>query len=172
MMLDVVVRFQYCGHRGRSYVPASMKKAERRLRITVDESRSAGSIRSEVVQRNVLPKPYQYLGGEMKSQNGFELDDKDMVRYVSSHPACYANAQPSDFLLVCVLFVILSPPRFILVDCHARRARGGRHPLPEGCLEGVPPGVELLHHVGRTPPQPLHLSTRAGRPVTSSDGGD
>ena len=83
MMLDVVVRFKYCGHRGKSHVPHNMNGLERRLRITIDDGRTAASIREEVLTRKVLPAPYQYLGGVMFSQNDFELGDKDLVRYVS-----------------------------------------------------------------------------------------
>ena len=83
MMLDVVVNFQYRGHHGTHYVPPKMKGLERRLRITIDDGRTAASIRDEVMARNVLPSPYQFLGGETRSQNDFELGDNDLVRYVS-----------------------------------------------------------------------------------------
>ena len=70
-----------------SFVPPEMRNSnsERRLRITVDDSRSAASIRDEVLQRKgILPEPWKALGGGViKSQTGFELDDKDLVRYVS-----------------------------------------------------------------------------------------
>ena len=84
-MLDVVVQYAYCGHRGKSYIPPDMHKAERRLRITVDETRTVSAIRDEVLQRKeIIPKPYQFLGSTTKTGSGFELDEKDLVRHVSS----------------------------------------------------------------------------------------
>ncbi len=84
IMLDVVVQYRYCGHRGSTYEPPSMHKAERRLRITVDDTKSVSAIRDEVLSRkDIIPAPYQYLGNTTKSGTGFELDEKDLVRYVS-----------------------------------------------------------------------------------------
>ncbi len=84
MMLDVIVRFRYCGHRGPNFVPEPMRNKERRLRIIIDEARTAGSIRSEVFSRkDILPSPYQYLGGTCLSQTGFELNDEDLMKWVA-----------------------------------------------------------------------------------------
>ena len=84
MMLDVVVQYAYCGHRGKAYMPPDMHKAERRLRITVDETKTVSAIRDEVLQRKeIIPKPYQFLGSTTKTGSGFELDEKDLVRHVS-----------------------------------------------------------------------------------------
>ena len=103
MMLDVVVRYQYCGHHGRSHVPPAMKGKERRLRITVDESRSAAQIRDEVMHRkDVLPPPNQFLGGETKTHSGFEMADKDLVKWVSPGlPVCttlFASVHKNGYL--------------------------------------------------------------------------
>ena len=86
MMLDVVVQYEYWGHRGKAYVPPAMHKAERRLRITVDDTKTVVAIRDEVLQRKeIIPKPYQFLGSTTKTGSGFELDEKDLVRHVSLH---------------------------------------------------------------------------------------
>jgi hypothetical protein len=85
MMLDVIVRYQYCGHRGKKHIPTVMQGRERRLRITIDENRTSGAIRHEVcLRKDILPSPYQLLGGTCYSQTGFELGDEDLVRYIAA----------------------------------------------------------------------------------------
>ena len=85
LLLDVFVRYAYRGHHGRSWNPLPRLNIpqERRLRLLVDASRTASQIRDEVLaRRDIVPDNYGYLGCDMKSQTGFELSDKDVVREV------------------------------------------------------------------------------------------
>jgi hypothetical protein len=97
LMLDVVVQYEYWGARGgghaNNHTPTGMHRAERRLRITVDDLKTAAAIRDEVLARkDIIPPPYGFLGVIMKSGNGFELGENDLIRYVSSaRAACAAN---------------------------------------------------------------------------------
>ena len=85
LVLDVIARFEYRGHRGKHYQPPSMQGAERRLRITIDDTRTASSIKDEVLARkDMVPAPYEFLGALAKSQGGFELGDNDLVRYIAT----------------------------------------------------------------------------------------
>ena len=88
LMLDVVVQYEYWGARGggraKNHTPSGMHRAERRLRITVDDLKTAAAIRDEVLARkDIIPPPYGFLGVVMKSGNGFELGENDLIRYVS-----------------------------------------------------------------------------------------
>ena len=88
LMLDVVVQYEYWGARGggrlNQHTPPGMHKAERKLRILVDDTRTAATIRDEVLTRkDIIPPPYGFLGVMMKSGTGFELGENDLIRYVS-----------------------------------------------------------------------------------------
>ncbi len=85
LVLDCIVTYEYRGHHGRSHEPQAMQGAERRLRITIDDTRTANSIKDEVLARKeIIPAPYQYLGALLKSQGGFELGENDLVRYIAA----------------------------------------------------------------------------------------
>lgn len=89
LMLDVVVQYEYWGAKGggraNNHTPSGMHRAERRLRITVDDLKTAAAIRDEVLARkDIIPPPYGFLGVMMKSGTGFELGEHDLIRYVST----------------------------------------------------------------------------------------
>jgi len=129
LMLDVVVQYEYWGARGggraKNHTPSEMHRAERRLRITVDDLKTAAAIRDEVLARkDIIPPPYGFLGVVMKSGNGFELGENDLIRYVSA--------------------VLPTPPIFIQVAApHTPPPHTHTHSSPADCK---PRGVFAHHH--------------------------
>jgi hypothetical protein len=92
LLLDVFVYYEYRGHHGKTHNPLSQQNfgstrgqmGERCIRLMIDSTRTAASIRDEVLTRkDIVPRPYQYLGCQMTSQTGFELGEKDIVAQVA-----------------------------------------------------------------------------------------
>ena len=127
LMLDVVVQYEYWGARGggraNNHTPSGMHKAERRLRITVDDLKTAAAIRDEVLARkDIIPPPYGFLGVMMKSGNGFELGENDLIRYVSV-------ARPRSQLCRVAPELSRAPPPLFFLTLNRLQAAGSSYSL-------------------------------------------